>query len=254
MDLLVAESHGMLQQYVDDVQRMIHHTIAAAVQLGICPLTDRVDPATLDVIAQALLREFPKLDPRWRHEPALWCSGIADGLRAWRWQLAAVRLPPGPGRESWRGTQTTAQYNAATGPYWPKGARKKKAPDGDMTLWPNCDIACDEGVLLWELLFLPFFLPAVVAVFCWIACWGVVCLCCGFCVLGCIVVLLLLVGLAKVPQPWLLVVMQLLAQKPRLQLHAFILEKQAAWVKAQPVIFPGDCANVHSWRGSHRSP
>ena len=33
-------------------------------------------------------------------QPALWYSGIADGLRAWRWQLAAVRLPPGPGRES----------------------------------------------------------------------------------------------------------------------------------------------------------
>ena len=33
-------------------------------------------------------------------EPALLCSGIADGLRAWGWQLAAVRLPPGPGRES----------------------------------------------------------------------------------------------------------------------------------------------------------
>ena len=28
------------------------------------------------------------------------CSGIADGLQAWGWQLAAVRLPPGPGRES----------------------------------------------------------------------------------------------------------------------------------------------------------
>ena len=35
MDLLVAQSHGMLQQYVDDMQRMIHHTIAAAMQLGI---------------------------------------------------------------------------------------------------------------------------------------------------------------------------------------------------------------------------
>ena len=59
MDLLVAQSHGMLQQYVDDVQRMIDHTIAAAMQLGIRPLTHRVDPATLEgpsaVIAQALL-------------------------------------------------------------------------------------------------------------------------------------------------------------------------------------------------------
>ena len=73
MDLLVAQSHGMLSQYVVDMQLMIHHTIAAAMQLGIRPLTDRVDPATLDgpsaVIAQALLREFPELDPRWRHGP-----------------------------------------------------------------------------------------------------------------------------------------------------------------------------------------
>ena len=34
------------------------------------------------------------------YQPALWCSGIADGLQAWRWQLAAVRPPPGPGHES----------------------------------------------------------------------------------------------------------------------------------------------------------
>ena len=33
-------------------------------------------------------------------QPALWFRGIADGLRASRRQLAAVRLPPGPGRES----------------------------------------------------------------------------------------------------------------------------------------------------------
>ena len=62
-----------LRQYVDDMQLMIHHTIAAAMQLGIRPLPDRVDPATLDgpssVIAQALLREIPELDPRWRHDP-----------------------------------------------------------------------------------------------------------------------------------------------------------------------------------------
>ena len=41
-------------------------------------------------------------------QPALLCSGIADGLRTWGWQLAAVRLPPGPGRELWRGKQTKA--------------------------------------------------------------------------------------------------------------------------------------------------
>ena len=63
MDLLVTQCHGMLQQYVDDMQLMIHHTIAAAIQLGISPLTQRVDPATLTgparTIAQALLREAP---------------------------------------------------------------------------------------------------------------------------------------------------------------------------------------------------
>ena len=39
---------------------------------------------------------------------------------------AAVRLLPCPGRVSWRGTQTKAQDNAATGPYWPKSVRPKK--------------------------------------------------------------------------------------------------------------------------------
>ena len=47
MDLLVTQCHGMLQHYVDNMQLMIHHTIAAAMQLGINPLTHRVDPATL---------------------------------------------------------------------------------------------------------------------------------------------------------------------------------------------------------------
>ena len=59
-------------------------------------------------------------------EPALWCNGIADGLQAWRWQLAAVRFPPAPGRESWRGAQTKARYNAATRGHAPNGARTKK--------------------------------------------------------------------------------------------------------------------------------
>ena len=73
MDLLVTQCHGMLQQYVDDMQLMIHHTIAAAMQLGINPLTHKVDPATLTgpakTIAQALLREAPDLDPSWMHDP-----------------------------------------------------------------------------------------------------------------------------------------------------------------------------------------
>ena len=73
MDLLVSQCHGMLQQYVDDMQLMIHHTIAAAMQLGISPLTQRVDPAALTgparTIAHALLREAPDFDPSWMHDP-----------------------------------------------------------------------------------------------------------------------------------------------------------------------------------------
>ena len=46
-------------------------------------------------------------------------SGIADGLRAWRWQLAAVRLPPGPeGREStcpkWRSEKKNSDLSGHT--------------------------------------------------------------------------------------------------------------------------------------------
>ena len=73
MDLLVTQCHGRLQQYVDNMEVMIHHTIAAAMQLGITPVTQRVDPATLTgparTIAQALLREAPELDPSWMHDP-----------------------------------------------------------------------------------------------------------------------------------------------------------------------------------------
>ena len=73
MDLLVTQCHGRLQQYVDNMDVMIHHTIAAAMQLGITPVTQRVDPATLTgparTIAQALLREAPELDPSWMRDP-----------------------------------------------------------------------------------------------------------------------------------------------------------------------------------------
>ena len=57
-------------------------------------------------------------------QPALWYRGIADALQAWRRQLAAVRLPPGLGCES--DVVHRLRLKAATGPYWPKGARKKK--------------------------------------------------------------------------------------------------------------------------------
>ena len=63
----------MLQQYVDDMELMIHHTVAAAIQLDISLLTERVDPATLTGparnIAQALLRDTADIDPSWMHDP-----------------------------------------------------------------------------------------------------------------------------------------------------------------------------------------
>ena len=73
LDLLVMQCHGKLQQYVDDKDLMIHHTVAAAIQLDISPLTERVDPDTLTgparKIAQALLRETADIDPSWMHDP-----------------------------------------------------------------------------------------------------------------------------------------------------------------------------------------
>ena len=52
---------------------MIHHTVAAAIQLDISPLTERVDPDTLTGparnIAQALLRDNADIDPSWMHDP-----------------------------------------------------------------------------------------------------------------------------------------------------------------------------------------
>ena len=35
---------------------------------------------------------------------------------------------------------------------------------------------------------------------------------------------------------------------------AIILEKHAAWVKAQPALVPRVCANVYPWRSPHHSP
>ena len=73
LDLLVTQCHGKLQQYVDDKELMIHHTVAAAIQLDISPLTERVDPDTLTGparnIAQALLRDTADIDPSWMHDP-----------------------------------------------------------------------------------------------------------------------------------------------------------------------------------------
>ena len=73
LDLLVMQCHGKLQQYVDDKDLMIHHTVAAAIQLDISPLTERVDPDTLTgparKIAQALLRDTADIDPSWMHDP-----------------------------------------------------------------------------------------------------------------------------------------------------------------------------------------
>ena len=73
LDLLVTQCHGKLQQYVDNKEVMIHHTVAAAIQLDISPLTERVDPVTLTGparnIAQALLRDTADIDPSWMHDP-----------------------------------------------------------------------------------------------------------------------------------------------------------------------------------------
>ena len=73
LDLLVTQCHGKLQQYVDKKELMIHHTVAAAIQLDISPLTERVDPDTLTGparnLAQALLRDNADIDPSWMHDP-----------------------------------------------------------------------------------------------------------------------------------------------------------------------------------------
>ena len=62
-----------------------------------------------------------------------------------------VRLPPGPGRES------TAVYrlssNAATGPYWPKGARNKKSnswPNGSSWPWSQLEPSAPDFLFLHE--------------------------------------------------------------------------------------------------------
>ena len=52
---------------------------------------------------------------------------------AWGWQLAAVRLPPGPGRESWRGTQTKAQYTQRPGHLGQMAFEQKKFM---IQIWP----------------------------------------------------------------------------------------------------------------------
>ena len=64
-------------------------------------------------------------------QPAQWCNGIADGLRTWGWQLAAVWLPPGPGRELWRGTLTKAQYTQRPGHLGQMALEQKK------DIWSN---------------------------------------------------------------------------------------------------------------------
>ena len=74
MDLLIAQSHGRLQQYVDDMDLMIQTTLAIVLQLGIRPLARRIDPSTLEntpaaVIARAMLTEFPELEGNWIGDP-----------------------------------------------------------------------------------------------------------------------------------------------------------------------------------------
>ena len=54
LDLLVTQCHGKLQHFVDNKELMIHHTVAAAIQLDISPLTERVDPDTLRDLLETL--------------------------------------------------------------------------------------------------------------------------------------------------------------------------------------------------------
>ena len=57
LDLLVMQCHGKSQQYVDDKDLMIHHTVAAAIQLDISPLTGGVDPDTLTGPARKIAQD-----------------------------------------------------------------------------------------------------------------------------------------------------------------------------------------------------
>ena len=71
MDLLITQSHGRPQQYIDDMDLIIQTTLVIVLQLGIRPLTRRNDLSTLEnnspaaVIARAMLREFPELESSW---------------------------------------------------------------------------------------------------------------------------------------------------------------------------------------------
>ena len=95
LDLLVTQCHGELQQYVDNMEHMIHHTVAAAIQLDINTLSKRVDPATLTGparnIAQALLRDNADIDPSWMHDPLAWTllAKVPWGGCCWGCSLAA---------------------------------------------------------------------------------------------------------------------------------------------------------------------
>ena len=67
VDILITQSHGRLQQYIDDMNLMIQATLDIVLQQGIRPLTHRLDPLSLEntpaaVIARAMLREFPELE------------------------------------------------------------------------------------------------------------------------------------------------------------------------------------------------
>ena len=63
-----------------------------------------------------------------------------------------------------------------------------------------------------------------------------------------------LIGLAKVPQPWLVAAMQLLAHTLQIQLLLNHFSwKVAACAKAQPVLASGYGTNVHSWGSTRHS-
>ena len=65
------------------------------------------------------------------------CTDFSPFINRWwtnrtrlGWQLAAVRLPPGPGRESWRGKQTKAQYTQRPGDLLQMALEQKKERTG----------------------------------------------------------------------------------------------------------------------------
>ena len=93
MDLLVTQCHGRLQQYVDDMQLMMHHTVAAAIQLDISPLTQRIlgckDTTTNSRMIGTAQKDISTiLDDRLhqsRSKTSEGCTGAHLITKKWKW-------------------------------------------------------------------------------------------------------------------------------------------------------------------------